>query len=62
MSLVLDIDFGLNVSFCDVLGEDCRYNFSFDSSLNSSLVESGGHNLGSDINLGNGNLHNRTKY
>jgi len=57
LSLVLDIDFGLNVSFSDILRGVCRYNLSFDLSLNFSLVESGGHNLGSDIDLGNGNLY-----
>jgi len=57
LSLVFDLDFGLDVSFSHILGGVFRDNFSFDFSLNLSLIESGGHNLGSDIDLGNGNLY-----
>merc|ERR1719339_744536 len=57
LSLVFDLDFGLDVSFSHILGGVFRDNFSFDFSLNFSLIESGWHNLGSDIDLGNGNLY-----
>jgi len=51
LRLVLGLVFGLVLSLSDILGVVCRYNLSLELSPILSLIESSGHNSGSELGL-----------